>query len=872
MDNNEFEQNPEEQTQADAQQSMKGLKDFGSGLTNTIKDGFSNDNPNKLNQNNKKKDIGNNGKTPSIAQRDKTPLGGKMPSPTGGKSPGNTKLPGGGKGSMPKLGGNKETNNQGSANYSKQSGTSGITNNTDSSNKNDNSDNNKSNNPIANKASDVTNKTKQAVTQATNQLKVKAKEGIKQVFIKLIQSPAGPYIIAGLAILLIIILVVVLIIILTGSASAASANDGNYNCSSGTTEGLDFLSTLQYPLKPETITSISSFYGWREITTKQKGHSIDFHGAVDLAASTGTEIYAAKDGVVEQIYHNHSSMGNGVMIKHNNGYKTRYIHMNKVASGLSEGDSVAVGELIGYVGATGDVTGPHLDFVVFDSSGNKINVNAMFGITDNGYEYCADKATKPSSYTEAANCEDKSRIIGSFDQICQRSSSTGVLTYYSQNDPAWNDNLTYDVSGGTRTISSGGCGPTSMAMLVTATKQKVTPYEMGQLMIQKGYRKKGQEGFGGGSGPTGGGTEPAAFQFLADNYGLEYHKVSDVNTLVDYLKKGYYAVAHATIGGPITNGGHYIFLAGIDNDKIVIYDPNLIGWDGNLNKKVPGAYEYKNLSTGKYITGKYGGVPSKVIDSAAESGSGITIDEANKTVYYEISKFTNAVADRFFVYKGPEQVSNDASIDNIFNFVAVFEGGPTCSGGYKAYDGGDGTITCGPGVTNYTTVGTTASVKEIQAIIDASGSRNLFNSNYSFKNGTCYPKNLIIKLARVAIEQHRNAAKQTASNLGINLTQYQIDALASAHYQSPSSVKAALEGYRDYKKNGYKNGYEGMWSRFKLYIKSKGTVLTGLKKRRKAEFALFVTGDYSDQGKFIDGRNLNNYDYYDSEGVMARRK
>ena len=56
----------------------------------------------------------------------------------------------------------------------------------------------------------------------------------------------------------------------------------------------------------------------------------------------------------------------------------------------------------------------------------------------------------------------------------------------------------------------------------------------------------------------------------------------------------------------------------------------------------------------------------------------------------------------------------------------------------------------------------------------------------------------------------------------------------------------------------------------KKYYHAGGKALDGLKKRRKAEFALFVTGDYTDQGKFY-GRSLDNYDDYDSEGVMARQ-
>ncbi|MFZ1825855.1 MAG: M23 family metallopeptidase, partial [Chitinophagales bacterium] len=83
------------------------------------------------------------------------------------------------------------------------------------------------------------------------------------------------------------------------------------------------------------------------------------HLGTDYAAPTGTPIYTVGDGtVIEKGYT--SGNGNYVKIKHNATYTTQYLHMSKFASGLSKGDRVTQGEVIGYVGSTGLATGPHL--------------------------------------------------------------------------------------------------------------------------------------------------------------------------------------------------------------------------------------------------------------------------------------------------------------------------------------------------------------------------------------------------------------------------------------------------------------------------------------------------------------------------------
>lgn len=94
------------------------------------------------------------------------------------------------------------------------------------------------------------------------------------------------------------------------------------------------------------------------------------HTGVDLAAPAGTPIYAGGDGVITW-YKWQSGYGNKVEIRHVNGYETAYGHMSRYADGLKEGDVVRQGQLIGYVGTTGQSTGNHVHYEI------KINGNLV---------------------------------------------------------------------------------------------------------------------------------------------------------------------------------------------------------------------------------------------------------------------------------------------------------------------------------------------------------------------------------------------------------------------------------------------------------------------------------------------------------------
>ncbi len=87
------------------------------------------------------------------------------------------------------------------------------------------------------------------------------------------------------------------------------------------------------------------------------------HKGVDFAAPQGTPIYAGGNGVIEYVGYN-GGYGKYIRIRHNNEYKTAYAHLSKYKKGITKGKRVNQGEIIGYVGSTGNSTGPHLHYEI----------------------------------------------------------------------------------------------------------------------------------------------------------------------------------------------------------------------------------------------------------------------------------------------------------------------------------------------------------------------------------------------------------------------------------------------------------------------------------------------------------------------------
>lgn len=125
---------------------------------------------------------------------------------------------------------------------------------------------------------------------------------------------------------------------------------------------------------PTTYTSISSFYGTRELYGKT-----NFHTGIDFLAPVGSEVLASSFGYIEFASFSNDGYGNTVIIAHDNSFKTLYSHLSEEFI-VSVGQYVSCGDVIGFVGPkylsngmlNGNTTGPHLHFSIFVND-NTIN-------------------------------------------------------------------------------------------------------------------------------------------------------------------------------------------------------------------------------------------------------------------------------------------------------------------------------------------------------------------------------------------------------------------------------------------------------------------------------------------------------------------
>ena len=121
-----------------------------------------------------------------------------------------------------------------------------------------------------------------------------------------------------------------------------------------------------FPVATSGFACVTDPYGYR---TNPITGNYQLHNGIDLAANRGTPIYAAKTGTVSTAASGYG-WGNYVVINHGDGYSTLYAHQDYYI--VSEGDTVTQGQVIGYVGSTGNSTGPHLHFTIY-YNGSTVN-------------------------------------------------------------------------------------------------------------------------------------------------------------------------------------------------------------------------------------------------------------------------------------------------------------------------------------------------------------------------------------------------------------------------------------------------------------------------------------------------------------------
>ncbi len=110
---------------------------------------------------------------------------------------------------------------------------------------------------------------------------------------------------------------------------------------------------------PVEFSKISSRFNMRRLHPVRK--TVRPHRGIDYAAPIGTPILAAGDGRINTATRNRAN-GRYIIINHGQQFVTKYLHLSKFARGITAGKRVKQGQVIGYVGATGLVTGPHLHY------------------------------------------------------------------------------------------------------------------------------------------------------------------------------------------------------------------------------------------------------------------------------------------------------------------------------------------------------------------------------------------------------------------------------------------------------------------------------------------------------------------------------
>lgn len=112
----------------------------------------------------------------------------------------------------------------------------------------------------------------------------------------------------------------------------------------------------RYPVAYPRITSNFSSNRYHPILGRRRAHL-----GTDFGARHGTQVHATADGTVVAAGRN-GGYGNLIRIRHRGGYETRYAHLSRFARGIRSGARVKQKQVIGYVGATGLATGPHLHY------------------------------------------------------------------------------------------------------------------------------------------------------------------------------------------------------------------------------------------------------------------------------------------------------------------------------------------------------------------------------------------------------------------------------------------------------------------------------------------------------------------------------
>ena len=145
------------------------------------------------------------------------------------------------------------------------------------------------------------------------------------------------------------------------------------------------------PISNKDLKRIASGFGMR----MHPIHKImKMHAGLDFTAPIGTEIYATGDGVVELAKWN-AGYGRCVVINHGFGYKTKYAHCKKF--NCRKGQKIKKGEIIAFLGNTGQSSGPHLHYEVIKNNVKVNPVNYFFNdLSPEEYQKVIELSSRPT--------------------------------------------------------------------------------------------------------------------------------------------------------------------------------------------------------------------------------------------------------------------------------------------------------------------------------------------------------------------------------------------------------------------------------------------------------------------------------------------
>lgn len=257
------------------------------------------------------------------------------------------------------------------------------------------------------------------------------------------------------------------------------------------------------------------------------------------------------------------------------------------AESIESGDEIEVtvsDEVIGFVEETDEKV----------EQGEDIATDETIPADEADEESVADEgALEPDASVDQDNISFDGTNTGKGTSLL---SGAPKLTYYSQADSRWGYIMYSNHGDKSQTIKSSGCGPTSAAMVVSASKGIIIPPTMARLFNDNGFRSDNN------------GTYWSAWPFVADFFEFGFYtSTSSYSKMISYLKtdknndgeSDYFVVASCGYG-LFTTGGHYIALMGDEDGKIEVYDPYL--YSGKFNTASRKAAGVKVSGTTAYVS------------------------------------------------------------------------------------------------------------------------------------------------------------------------------------------------------------------------------------------------------------------------------